>query len=383
MDRFRKVDRLLPLFLRGGQLRPEGFKVFLCVRQFFLERAKFGLLLGRRSFDHRRGVAVLDRLPLLRTVVEESEELTELLVSDRVVFVVVTASATDRQPEPNGRGRVDAIDDVLDGILFRDDPAFRVAPVVAIESGGDRLSERGARQHVAGDLFYRELIEAHVPVEGVDYPVAPTPHVSLAVTLIAIRVCVPGGIQPRRGHPLPIARGGKKPVDDLFVGGGRSVRKKGIDFRRSWGKTGQIQCDAPDERCRLRFGRRGETFAFETLENEAIDRVSRPGGVPGLWQRRACRRNEGPVLLPFRALFDPPPYQLDLSLRQLASRAPRRHALALFCCGDAAEHLASGGIARHNCMAASQVYKHSLPGIESKAGHPLRFVGLAATKTVI
>src|SRR5437773_5589112 len=108
MDRFRKVDRLLPLFLRGGQLRPEGFKVFLCVRQFFLERAKFGLLLGHRSFDHRRGVAVLDRLTLLRNVVEESEELIELLLSDRVVFVVVTASATDRQPEDRKSTRLNS-----------------------------------------------------------------------------------------------------------------------------------------------------------------------------------------------------------------------------------------------------------------------------------
>ena len=91
--------------------------------------------------------------------------------------MVVTASATDRQPEPDGRGRVDAIDDVLDGILFRDDPAFRVAPVVAIESGGDSLFERGARQQVSGNLFDGEAIERHVAVERPDHPVAVAPGV--------------------------------------------------------------------------------------------------------------------------------------------------------------------------------------------------------------
>ena len=37
-------------------------------------------------------------------------------------------------------------------------------------------SRRGVRQHVAGDLLDRELVERHVAVEGVDHPVAVLPH---------------------------------------------------------------------------------------------------------------------------------------------------------------------------------------------------------------
>jgi len=48
--------------VRGGQLRPEGFKVFLCVRQFFLERA----IKEKREGGHKDvrahavGLAVID-----------------------------------------------------------------------------------------------------------------------------------------------------------------------------------------------------------------------------------------------------------------------------------------------------------------------------------
>ena len=40
---------------------------------------------------------------------------------------------------------LDAIDDVLDGIFFRNNPSLAVAAMIAIEPGGDSLFQRGAR----------------------------------------------------------------------------------------------------------------------------------------------------------------------------------------------------------------------------------------------
>ena len=87
----------------------------------------------------------LNALPLLRHVVEVGEELVELLLRERIVLVVVAAGAAERQAEPHGRGRLHAVDDVLDGVLLGDDAAFGVAAVVAVEAGGDPLVERGVR----------------------------------------------------------------------------------------------------------------------------------------------------------------------------------------------------------------------------------------------
>ena len=94
------------------------------------------------DLDQRRRVAELDGLAAFRHVVEEGEELVELLLRDRVVLVVVAAGAADRQAEPDGGGGLDAVDDVLDGVLLGDDAALGVAAMVAVEAGGDLLVER-------------------------------------------------------------------------------------------------------------------------------------------------------------------------------------------------------------------------------------------------
>src|SRR5437899_2435422 len=105
--------------------------------------AQLFLLGSRGRLDHRRGVAVLDRLAALRHVVEEREELIVLFLSKRVVLVAVTASAAQRHAEPDRRRCINAVDDVLDGILLGDNAALGIAAVVAIEAGSDSLFECG------------------------------------------------------------------------------------------------------------------------------------------------------------------------------------------------------------------------------------------------
>ena len=54
-------------------------------------------------------------------------------------------------------GRFHAVDHVLDLILLRNRAAFEIDHVVAVETGGDLLLERGVGQQVAGQLLDGEL----------------------------------------------------------------------------------------------------------------------------------------------------------------------------------------------------------------------------------
>ena len=69
--------------------------------------------------------------------------------------MVVALRAAERAAEPDGGGRVDAIDEHFVVRLFRIDAAFLVGHRVAMEPARDALIRRGVRQHVAGDLFDR------------------------------------------------------------------------------------------------------------------------------------------------------------------------------------------------------------------------------------
>ncbi len=132
--------------------------------------------------------------------------------------MVVATGAADRQSEPYGAGRLDAVDGILGGKLLGDDAAFAVAAMVALKAGGDALVERRLRQLIARQLLDRELIERQVAVERLDQPIAPPPHRPLAVGLIAIGIGVAGGVEPGGRHPLSVARRGQQPVHRCFVG---------------------------------------------------------------------------------------------------------------------------------------------------------------------
>ena len=89
--------------------------------------------------------------------------------------------------------------------------------MIPVEAGRDFLVERGVGQQVAGDLLDGEAIEGHVLIKGVDHPVTPSPHGSLAVCLIAVGVGIAGRVQPANRHALPIARRLEQPVHQLLV----------------------------------------------------------------------------------------------------------------------------------------------------------------------
>ncbi len=85
-------------------------------------------------------------MPVFVNAVEISRQLIKLFLRQRIVFVVVAPRATKRQPHKHGRGRIHAIYDVFDSVLFGHDAAFGVDAMVAIEGRGDALIERRVRQ---------------------------------------------------------------------------------------------------------------------------------------------------------------------------------------------------------------------------------------------
>ena len=145
VDRRAIADRRLPGGLGRRDLRLAPLDLPLQVRQPALKRVELFLLVAGRRLDERRRVAELDRPAVLGDVVEEGEEPVEVLLRDRVELVVVAAGAAEGQAQPDGRRGVDAIDDVLDGVLLGDDAALGVAAMVAVEAGRDLLVERWRR----------------------------------------------------------------------------------------------------------------------------------------------------------------------------------------------------------------------------------------------
>ena len=62
----------------------------------------------------------------------------------------VTAGTFHCQAEPDRGGRVDTVDDVFNLEFLGDHASLAVAPVVAVEAGGNQLIKGGLGQQVAG-----------------------------------------------------------------------------------------------------------------------------------------------------------------------------------------------------------------------------------------
>ncbi len=168
--------------------------------------------------------------------VEERVELVELLLGHRVELVVVADRAAEGEAEEDGREGFGTVDDVPDANLFGDRAPFAGRDVGPDEAGRHLLVEGGIGEQVAAELLDDELVEPFVRVEGVDDPFAVLVEGPLVVEVQAVRVAVPGEVEP---VPRPCARrsgGFEEAVDDRFVGAGRGVGQEGVDFRRRRGR---------------------------------------------------------------------------------------------------------------------------------------------------
>ena len=368
----------LPLPLGTVQFRFQGREVLLGSLQFLLQLGKLLLLPAGGRLDHGRRIAVLVDLAALGDVVEEGEGPIKLLLAEGIVLVVVAAGAAQGEAQPDGGRGLHPVHHVLDGKFVCDDAALAVAPVVAIEAGGDPLFQGGLGEHVPGQLLHGEAIEGHVGIKGLDHPVPPAPHGPFPVRLIAVAVRITGRVQPAQGHVLAVARGPQQAVHHLLVGAGKIVAQKGIHLFRRGGQPRQIQRDPANENRLVGRGGGVQPLLPQSVQHEEIDRVAGPALIGDLGQRRPLGGDKGPVALPPGPLLDPQADEIDLLFVELEPGVGRGHAESLLLGGDALEHLAPVRIAGEDGPVSAQVGEGSLPGVEAQLGGAGRLVGPVA-----
>ena len=284
----------------------------------------------------RRRVADVLRQAGLGNAVEIRVELIELLLAERIELVVVAARAPHRQPEPYGPRRRDAIDDGFHEVFVLGRTTLRRHAGIAVEAAGDLLLQRRVRQHVARELLDREPIEGQVPIEGVDDPVAPGPHLLPLIEVQPVRVREARRRQPMHGHPLAVAGRRQQPVDHLLVRPRGLVGEECVDLGRGWRQARQIERHPADQRGAVGLRRGPQPFTLQSIQDERVDRIPGPGSISCCRQVRPDGSNERPQRFILRALLDPP---LDQCHFAIAERLlARRHPLLGVRRRDAAQH---------------------------------------------
>ena len=191
-----------------------------------------------------------------------------------------------------------------------------------------------------------ELVERHVLLEGVDHPVPPAPHITGAVTLVAIGVGIARGFEPTNRHPLGVPGATQQTVDRLFVGVGVRVGQEVTRLGRGGGQAGKVKRDATQQGAAVGLGHRLQTLAIKPGSNEMIN-----GMAAGYW--RALRRNERVMRLVGGTFFDPAPDQSNLVVRKtVVPSVGGGHALALVGGRDALVDAAFGRVAGHDAVPA-------------------------------
>ena len=267
-------------------------------------------------------------------------------------------AAAGGQAEPDLARGLSAVAGVEHQILFGDRPAFAGGDVAAIEARGDLLIEGSIRQHVAGQLFDRELIEGLVAVEGPDDPIAVGPHLAVVVDMDAVRIGIAGRVEPvaaamlaplRHGHEAGrrISRTRRaicrsRTLPRSAGSGGRPVRsrlKRRASVRRSASGAGCKPCSSS-------FG-----------QHEAVDRVANPGLVLHGRQRRPLGGNERPVRLVLGTGGDPIASAVSSARPSASSASPAAASSPRHRPNDPRDQFALIGLARHDgpiSMAASR-----------------------------
>ena len=290
--------------------------------------------LRRTGLDDRRcrrvAAAAVDR-----RLVEEGSELVILALGERIEFMVVATTAVERQAKPNRAHRLGHIEDIIDAILLGNAAALAVNHVIAVEAGSQDLIVRRIRQKITGQLLDGELIERHVVVERTNHPVAPGPHRTLAVTLIAVGVGVASRLQPVPRHAFAIGRrrqrAGHEPVPRAWL----VVLKKTLHLSRSRWQAGQVEFQSADQRPAISPRVGLHKVGLQLAVDEFIDRVH-----PRLAKRRPLDPLERPMPPPLGTLFHPLFQRLDLFRGQRPTHIRRWHQVVHIRSGDPGEQFA-------------------------------------------
>ena len=263
--------------------------------------------------------------------------------------MVVTTAALEREAEEGRAESGDAVVDVVDAVFLLDRATLGLLRVETVEGGGEDLIVGGLRQEVAGELIGDEFIPREVLVEGLDDPVAPWPHVALAVDLETITVGVAGDIEPIRGHAFAVARRGEQAIHEPRQRIGRAIRDESINVGERGREAREIKGEATDERDAIGLGLRCELATGQTGEGETINRRNR-GRACGQNRRggrcHGCERLERPMRLVLRAFVDPALERGDFFGRQAADLGlGRGHDFLVVGALDAEHQFALGAVA--------------------------------------
>jgi hypothetical protein len=159
---------------------------------------------------------------------------------------------------------------------------------------------------------------------------------------VAAGLGVADEVEPVPAPPLAEVRAGEQAVDDLREGVGRGVILEGLDLLRSRREPREVEKRTPEQHALLSRRRGLQALLFQLREDEAVERVLRPGRV--LHRRRLVRLDRLPrpvlgfalakverfgadglpparfALGPRRAPLHPLRQVGDLAIRQLALR---------------------------------------------------------------
>ena len=310
---------------------------------------------GRNLHKRRVGTgatAVLALKTQFIDAVEIGHQAEEIILADRVKFVVVALGATDGHSHHGCAVGAHAVHRVMDKPFFGDRATLIVDAVVAVEGGGELLVERGIGKQIAGQLLGEELVVGHVFVEGIDDPIAPRPARAEHFVVEGVAVAIAGDIEPIDRHAFAVVRRGQSAVHHVFVGLVRGVGRVGVDFLGSRRQTEEVHVHAADEGFLVGFGRGRDAFGLELGEDEVVDRRARPGFVFHLRQGGLRGSDKCPVRLVFRALADPLGDGGDLLLgERRLFRVRRRHDLVRVFGGNTLKEEAFLGLAGNDAVA--------------------------------
>ena len=172
----------------------------------FRDRKLSGNLLGSWCFHCWFSVSHAAGFALFVQIVKEGEELIVLTLREWIELVIVAAGTTERNPEQDGRCRVNTICNVFNAVFLGDNSPFRIDYVISVETRCDPLVERWFGQQIASELLRHKLIERDSLVQRIDCPVTPAPHVTSGIIVETMRVRITSRVEPVDRHTLPIAR---------------------------------------------------------------------------------------------------------------------------------------------------------------------------------
>ena len=153
--------------------------------------------------------------PRDRGLIEESRERVILTLRQRIVFVIVTATAVEGQPHPDRAHRFSHIENVIDAVLFWNASPFAIDGIISQEAGRENLLFGRIGQKITRNLPNSEVIIRDVFINRLDDPIPPRPHRALAVALVAITIGIARGIQPRPRKALPKSRVRNESVNQI------------------------------------------------------------------------------------------------------------------------------------------------------------------------